>query len=82
MAQIQADLNGGLYVDEKALADWLSQLKLPISFIDFEWDLFPIPPYKDMKVMDVLVFQYSLHVFDGKKLSHYEFVVRAITENS
>ena len=74
MAQIQADLNGGLYVDEKALADWLSQLKLPISFIDFEWDLFPIPPYKDMKVMDVLVFQYSLHVFDGKKLSHYEFI--------
>ena len=24
--------------------------------------------------MDVLVFQYSLHVFDGEKLTHYEFI--------
>ncbi len=74
MAQIKADQNGGLYFDEKALTEWLKQFELPISFIDFEWDLFPIPPYENMKALDVLVFQYSLHVFDGKKLVHYEFV--------
>ena len=74
MAQIKADRNNGLYVDEKALKKWYGQLELPISFIDFEWDLFPIPPYNDMKVMDVLLFQYSLHVYDGKKLSHFEFL--------
>ena len=74
MAQIKADQNNGLYVDEDALKKWYDQLELPISFIDFEWDLFPIPPYNDMKVMDVLLFQYSLHVYDGKKLSHFEFL--------
>ncbi|MGI6608115.1 MAG: DUF2779 domain-containing protein [Erysipelotrichaceae bacterium] len=73
-AQIKADYNGGLYIDEKALRGWLGQLEFPISFIDFEWDLFPIPPYQNMKVMDVLLFQYSLHIFDGKNLEHYEFI--------
>lgn len=74
MAQIKADQNGGLYFDKQALGNWLDQLEFPISFIDFEWDLFPIPPYKDMKVMDVLVFQYSLHVLEAEKLTHYEFI--------
>lgn len=74
LAQINADQNGGLYVDRQALKHWLEQLEFPISFIDFEWDLYPIPPYQGMKVMDVLVFQYSLHVFDGEKLTHYEFI--------
>ncbi len=74
LAQIKADQNGGLYFDENALKNWLKQIEFPISFIDFEWDLYPIPPYEKMQVMDVLVFQYSLHVFDGTKLFHYEFI--------
>ena len=74
MAQIKADQSGGLYVDKEKLKTWLNQLEFPISFLDFEWDLFPIPPYNDMKVMDVLLFQYSLHVYDGKNLSHYECI--------
>jgi len=74
-AQIMADRNGGLYAEQLALNNWLDNaISYPISYIDFEWDLYPIPPYEGMKPMDVSVFQYSLHVDDGKELKHYEFV--------
>jgi len=74
LAQIQADKNGGLYCDKEKLTEWLSQQTYPISFLDFEWDLYPIPPYEKLKPLDVLPFQYSLHVFDGKELKHYQFI--------
>ena len=75
LSQIAADRNGGLYVDEPALAKWLDgAISYPISFLDFEWDLYPIPPYEGMRPMDVLLFQYSLDVYDGKKLKHYQYV--------
>ncbi len=74
-SQIKADQNGGQYIDKPILNEWLSKsISYPISFIDFEWDLFPIPPYAGMKPLDVLLFQYSLHVYDGKELKHYQFI--------
>lgn len=74
-SQILADKNGGLYVDKLSLRNWLNyNIKFPISFIDFEWDLFPIPPYHHMKPMQVLPFQYSLHIYDGKQLEHFEYI--------
>lgn len=74
-AQIMADTNGGLFVEKEALKVWMDKnVTLPISFIDFEWDLFPIPPYRGMKPLDVLPFQYSLHVYDGKELKHYQYI--------
>ena len=73
-AQIMADKLGGLYLDKLALNKWLDSLIFPLSFIDFEWDLFPIPPYEKMKPLDVLLFQYSLHVYDGNELKHYEYI--------
>ena len=61
-------------MDRAALQVWMKQIKYPISYLDFEWDTFAIPPYKNMKPFDVLCFQYSLHVetSDGN-LTHYNF---------
>lgn len=61
-AQIQADRNGGLFVDRLALKQWLSLIQYPISFLDFEWERFAVPPYKGMKPYDVLPFEYALYV--------------------
>jgi hypothetical protein len=61
-AQIRADQNGGTYVDEMALKAWLERIHYPISFLDFEWERFAIPPYEGMRPYDVLPFEYSLHV--------------------
>ena len=61
-AQIMADRNGGLFCDRMALKAWLSRIHFPVTFIDFEWERFAIPPYEGMKPYDVLPFEYSIHV--------------------
>ncbi len=61
-SQIMADRQGGLFVDRMALRSWLSNVRYPIAFLDFEWERFAIPPYEGMRPYDVLPFEYSLHV--------------------
>ncbi|MCI9312401.1 MAG: DUF2779 domain-containing protein [Erysipelotrichaceae bacterium] len=75
-AQIMAARNGGFYVDRFALRNWLKQtFSDPISYLDFEWESYAIPPYKGMRPFDVLVFQYSLHIEEkGKELRHEEYI--------
>ena len=74
-AQIMADRNGGLFFERAPLRQWLADnVHYPLAFIDFEWDLYPIPPFEGMKPLDVSVFQYSLHVDDGPSLKHYQFI--------
>lgn len=75
-AQIMADKNNGLFFDKVALNSWLNDhTEYPLSFIDFEWDLYPIPPFDNMRPMEVLPFQYSLDIMqsDGS-ISHHEFI--------
>ncbi len=62
----------GRFVDRMALESWLDYIKGPVSYLDFEWDTFAIPPYKGMRPFDVLCFQYSLHI-EKKKLVHKDF---------
>ena len=71
-AEITADELGGLYADRIALKTWMSDIQFPISFLDFEWECYAIPPYDGMKPYDVLPFEYSLHVLkeDGTMLHH------------
>ncbi|NLC96413.1 MAG: DUF2779 domain-containing protein [Erysipelotrichaceae bacterium] len=73
-AQIMADINGGLFFDKLALKTWLYKLKYPLSFLDFEWETYAIPPYQGMKTYDVLPFQYSLHILEDEKIIHKEFI--------
>ena len=64
----------GIFYDKAALKVWLSSIRYPISYLDFEWDTFAIPPYKNMKAFDVLCFQYSLHIEqEDKNLFHFDF---------
>ncbi|MCF0105365.1 MAG: DUF2779 domain-containing protein, partial [Holdemanella sp.] len=72
-AQYMASKNN-VFMDRSALLPWIQQIRYPISYLDFEWDTFAIPPYPKMKPFDVLCFQYSLHIEkeDGT-LSHLDF---------
>jgi hypothetical protein len=63
-AQIMADRCGGLYCDRNALSAWFGDVTFPVSFIDFEWECFAIPPYRGMKPFDVLLFEYSIHILN------------------
>ena len=73
-AQMMASLQGGVFCDRVAVASWIEDIQYPISYLDFEWDTFAVPPYEGMKPFDVLCFQYSLHVEqeDGT-LKHMDF---------
>ncbi|MGB4985699.1 MAG: DUF2779 domain-containing protein [Erysipelotrichaceae bacterium] len=75
-AQIMADMNGGIYYDNVALNNFLKNtLQYPLSFLDFEWDTYAIPPYDNMKPLDVICFQYSLDVLDtNEQLKHTNFL--------
>ena len=73
-AQFMASKNGGTFMDIPALKVWLQDIQYPISYLDFEWDTFAVPPYKEMKPFDVLCFQYSLHIEDSvHTLKHFDF---------
>ncbi len=74
-AQIAADQGNGLYVDRMALRSWLDNIDFPITFLDFEWERFAIPPYQGMKPYDVLPFEYSIHIMDANRsLQHKVFL--------
>lgn len=74
-AQIMADINGGLYFDHAALRVWLEEIVTkPLSYLDFEWETYALPPYEGMKPYDVLTFQYSLHVEKDGQLEHHGFI--------
>ena len=63
-AEILADQNGGLFADRTALKHWLANIRWPVTFLDFEWDTFAVPPYEGMKPYDVLPFEYSVHIME------------------
>ena len=74
-AQIMADKKGGTYFEKIALENWLNTNRSStMSFFDFEWDLFPFPPYDEMGVMQVLCFQYSLHIVKDGNIEHKQFI--------
>lgn len=75
-AQIMASKNNGRYIEKPILKAWLDSIKSKtMSFIDFEWDRYLVPPYKNMRPMDVLCFEYALYYFDEKgELQHKTFV--------
>lgn len=76
-AQIMAARNGGLFVDRPALRQWLDDcVHHPITYLDFEWDTYAIPPYEGMRPFDVLCFQFSMDIESGEgaELVHHEFL--------
>ena len=69
-AQVMADRNAdGLFIDRAALRAWLDSVTFPVTFLDFEWERFAVPPYEGMKPYDVLPFEYSIDILyeDGKR---------------
>lgn len=74
-AQVQAHFNHGRFVDQFALSHWWESYHQPLmSFVDFEWDTYGIPPYENMRVFDVLSFQYSIHILKNDELEHKDFL--------
>jgi len=77
-AQIMAArASDGFFMDELAVISWFKEISAEaktVSFLDFEWDTYCIPPYRKMSPLQVLPFQYSLHVSKGEEVTHHEYL--------
>lgn len=75
-AQIAASKNNGLFCDSYSLKNWLGNIiEGPKSFIDFEWDRYLIPPFENMKPLDVIPFEFALYIDNDKnELEHKTFI--------
>lgn len=74
-AQIIASKNKGMFIDKKRLKEFMNQISNNIiSFIDFEWDCFLFPKYKNMKTFGLLPFEFSLYIKNGEDISNHCYV--------
>ena len=61
-------------VDPLAIASFLSDIKSPISFLDYETFPAAVPRFDGCRPFDQIPFQYSLDVIDGLDHTHHEFL--------
>ena len=75
--QIDYELHDkGDYIDKEYIKEFLSTLRKPLYFLDFETFGMPIPLYDDISPYEQIPFQYSLHYIEDK-LYHKEYLAEA-----
>ncbi|HQC55035.1 MAG TPA: DUF2779 domain-containing protein [Clostridia bacterium] len=74
--QVLSETNDEPFIDKEGIKEFLSQLKYPLYFLDFETEQNIIPPFDNTKPYGQIPFQYSLHYIERKdeKLQHKEFL--------
>ena len=60
--QVKSELNNTSTIDKKKIKEFVSDLKYPLYFMDFETFATAIPVFDKSKPYQQLVFQYSLHI--------------------
>ena len=72
--QKNAISSGEPQIDHGKIREFKDKLEYPLSYFDFETLGTPVPLHDGLNPWGKFPFQYSLHVDDGKKLDHYEFL--------
>lgn len=64
------------HIDKEGIKSFLSKLKYPLHFLDFETYGTAIPLYNKLKPYQQVPFQFSLHILDSKESEprHYSFL--------
>jgi hypothetical protein len=65
--------NSGTYVDREGIGEFLSRLKDPLHFLDFETVSGAIPLFDGTRPYQQIPFQFSLHILDGG-LTHHSVI--------
>ncbi|MDF1500572.1 MAG: DUF2779 domain-containing protein [Anaerolineales bacterium] len=73
---VEAHKAGETIVKPDEIRDFISALRYPLYFLDFETFALPVPPFDDLSPYGKVPFQYSLHVQSepGRPLRHYGFL--------
>jgi hypothetical protein len=82
LIQIKAHKDNEVYIEKNELKDFLSQLKYPLYFLDFETMAPAIPAYDNSRPYEAVPFQYSLHKIEkeGAKPKHYSYIAPGDTD--
>ncbi len=64
----------GLEPDVRAIRDFLSRIKEPVAFLDFETFSSAVPLFDGIRPYQQVPFQYSVHVLQNEQLQHFEFL--------
>jgi hypothetical protein len=66
--------SGETHVNKEGIKKFLEGLQYPLYYFDFETFNTAVPLYEKTKPYQQIPFQFSLHVDDGKKVKHFEFL--------
>ncbi|MVX65924.1 DUF2779 domain-containing protein [Clostridium chromiireducens] len=79
--QKESIINNKVYINRKKIRDFISELKYPLYYLDFETFSEAIPRFDESKSYMQVPFQYSLHVqYKDGRLEHYEFLHKNKTD--
>jgi len=79
--RVQIDLEldgGGPLIDEELIASFLTTVRYPLYYLDFETYAEAIPPYPGLRPYQQIPFQYSLHIQQAPHAepTHKEFLAQ------
>ena len=73
--QKEASKNGKAHIDKKEIKTFISSLKYPIQFLDFETFGAAVPMFDGTKPYQQVPFQFSLHTMEkGGQIQHLSFL--------
>ncbi len=80
--QKQCAQTGNTYIDKKQLSTFLSQLKYPLHFLDFETYNSAIPFSDGLRPYQRIPFQFSLHIKESptSKVEHLSFLAQGTND--
>jgi len=78
--QVEGVLNQKNFINKEAVQEFLSTLRYPLCFLDFETTyMTPVPLYDGTRPYQQVPFQYSAHVIENEssEMQHHEFLAPA-----
>jgi hypothetical protein len=72
--QVEAELTGREFINSHNIREFLIPIIEPVGFLDFETFMEPVPSFDFQRPYQQIPFQYSLHILEHGKLTHYEFL--------
>lgn len=80
--QVECHIHNETIIDNAALKEFLTEIKYPIYFMDFETFMPVVPKFDSSKPYQQIPFQYSLHYQKDKEsqLEHFEFLAETIND--
>ncbi|MCD8213961.1 MAG: DUF2779 domain-containing protein [Campylobacter sp.] len=78
---LQVSVGEEPYIDKAAIKDFISKVRFPINFFDFETFADAVPRFDRQRPYAQVPFQYSLHILheDGR-LEHFEFLGDGVSD--